>query len=286
MALDFVAGCIGGCAGVIVGHPLDTIKVHLQTQDAKNPKFTGTVDCFRKLVTKDGLRGLYRGMTSPLAGVAAINAIVFGVYGNTQRSLNPETLQSSLIAGATAGFFQSFLCSPMELAKSRLQVAKSPSGPLDCLRKIYRGEGVRGLFRGLNSTILREIPAFGSYFLTYEFLTRSDDNRPVSTGNMLLAGGISGMVSWIIVYPIDVVKSRFQIDNTYKNSLDCLRKSVSSEGYNFLYKGLSPTLLRAFPVNAATFAVVTWTVRLYEGDLWGRCSDAVYTLKVSEAVPV
>lgn len=110
-------------AGVAVGHPLDTVKIHLQTQDAKNPKFNGTVDCLRSLVMKQGIKGLYKGVTSPLMGVAGINAIVFGIYGNVQRRMtDADSLRSHAIAGGAAGLFQSFICSPMELAKSRLQV--------------------------------------------------------------------------------------------------------------------------------------------------------------------
>ena len=286
---------------MVVGHPLDTVKVLLQTQDASNPKFRGTTDCIKSLFVKEGIRGLYKGMSSPLMGVAAINAIVFGVYGNTQRHFtNPDSLTSHFLAGAAAGLAQSFFTSPMELAKSRLQVSNGTKGPIDCLRKIYTHEGIRGIFKGLSITILREIPAFSSYFVTYELLTRSSDNAPISTGTMLVAGGLAGTVSWVLVYPVDVIKSRIQIDGLtetkYENSLHCLKKSIASEGYGFLYRGLSPTILRAFPVNAATFAVVTWTIRLLgdndvtgkvrDGELWGRCTDAVYTLKVSEAAPV
>lgn len=138
-------------------------------------------------------------------------------------------------------------------------------------------------------TIAREVPAFGAYFWTYEYLTRREDLSPISTSSMLMAGGTAGAVSWIVIYPIDVIKSRMQIDDSkYKNSMDCLRKSVSKEGFGFLYRGLTPTILRAFPVNAATFAVVTWTIRLFSDNnvgesLWRRCTDAVYSLKVSEA---
>lgn len=288
---------------MVVGHPLDTVKVHLQTQDSKNPKYRGTLHCLRHLMAREGARGVYRGMSSPLVGVAGINAIVFGIYANTQRYLpNPDSLKSHFIAGATAGFFQSFICSPMELAKSRLQVSNGGNkGPIDCLRKIYSREGTKGLFRGLNITMLREIPAFGSYFWTYELLTRTPDNSPVSTSAMLLSGGLAGIVSWVIVYPIDVIKSRMQIDGIagslkYKNSLDCLKQGLALEGYVGFYRGLVPTILRAFPVNAATFAVVTWTMRLLSDNdikekvrdgesLWGRYTDAVYTLKVSEPVP-
>lgn len=181
-------------AGVVVGHPLDTVKVLLQTQDMKNPKFKGTIHCLQSVVTKEGLRGVYKGVTSPLLGVAGINAIVFGVYGNVQRhASNPESLATHAFGGATAGLAQSFICSPMELAKSRLQVADTSSkGPIECLTKIYGKEGVKGVFKGFGLTAGREIPSFAIYFFTYELLTRSDSNMPVSTGSMLFAGGLAG----------------------------------------------------------------------------------------------
>ena len=50
---------------------------------------------------------MYRGITSPLAGVAAINAICFGVYGNVSRRLkDPESMRSITIAGMSSGFVQ------------------------------------------------------------------------------------------------------------------------------------------------------------------------------------
>lgn len=274
MALDFVAGCLGGCAGVLVGHPFDTVKVRLQTQDFRNPQYRGTMDCFAKIVKRESVSGLYKGMSSPMAGVAAVNAIVFGVYGNFQRNLtNPEALSSHFLAGAAAGFVQSFVCSPMELVKTRLQVQRNNAytGPLNCLIQVFKVEGIRGMFRGLGTTICREIPGFGTYFYAYELMTRiSSENGepgpPISTFHMLLAGGLSGTLSWVITYPIDVVKSRLQADGCggvykYTGFMDCLKKSITSEGYGVLTRGLTSTILRAFPTNAATFTVVTWVIR-------------------------
>lgn len=58
-----------------------------------------------------------------ILGVAGINAIVFGVYGNTQRYMqDSDSLKTHAFAGAAAGFVQSFICSPMELAKTTMQV--------------------------------------------------------------------------------------------------------------------------------------------------------------------
>ncbi|XP_076245466.1 mitochondrial basic amino acids transporter [Calliopsis andreniformis] len=267
MALDYVAGCLGGCAGIMVGYPLDTVKVHMQTQDYRNPKYKGSWHCFRTLLAKESVAGLYRGMTSPMAGVAVVNAIVFGVYGQTQKQIpDSDRLSSHFIAGALAGMAQSPICGPIELAKTRMQLQALGirfSGPLNCLKHIYRHEGYRGVFKGLSVTFLREMPSFGVYFLTYEALTRTFGNGTVSTPYMLLAGGLAGTTSWVVSYPLDVVKSRIQSGSYhYAGIYDCLRQSVRSEGYSCLYRGLNSTILRAFPTNAVTFTVVTWTFRL------------------------
>ena len=53
------------------------------------------------------MKGLYRGMSSPLGGVAAINAITFGVYGNALRLMDdPDSIKSVALAGSTAGLIQ------------------------------------------------------------------------------------------------------------------------------------------------------------------------------------
>lgn len=109
--------------------------------------------------------GLYRGITSPLAGIGFVNAIVFGVYGNVQRNTSdPNSLTSHALAGSIAGCAQSIVCAPMELAKTRLQLQHEHTagpkfkGPLDCLRSIIRHEGLRGTMRGLGFTVARDIP--------------------------------------------------------------------------------------------------------------------------------
>ncbi|CAB4034576.1 mitochondrial basic amino acids transporter-like [Paramuricea clavata] len=53
MALDFFAGSIGGVAGVIVGHPFDTVKVRLQTQPSSS--YSGMIQCFSKIVREESV---------------------------------------------------------------------------------------------------------------------------------------------------------------------------------------------------------------------------------------
>lgn len=230
-------------------------------------------------------------MSSPMAGVAVVNAVVFGVYGNVQRNLSdPESLQSYFLAGATAGLAQSVIASPMEMVKTRLQIQKTAQykSPIDCLIKIARRDGFKGVFKGLNITGFREFFGYGVYFSSYEALTRrSPDEYPITTFHMLLAGGFSGCASWMVTYPLDVIKSRLQADGMsgvvkYSGVFDCLRKSVAEEGWLCLTRGLTPTLIRAFPTNAVTFTVVTWIFRMANV---GTKEDELTISDVLEVIP-
>uniref|UniRef100_A0A3P9I8J3 Mitochondrial basic amino acids transporter n=1 Tax=Oryzias latipes TaxID=8090 RepID=A0A3P9I8J3_ORYLA len=272
--MDFLAGCFGGAAGVLVGHPFDTVKVRLQVQPVDKPLYRGTYHCFQSIIRQESVLGLYKGIGSPMMGLTVINAIVFGVHGNTMRFLEEDTPTNQFFAGAAAGAIQCVVCCPVELAKTRMQMQgigekkasrKTYRSSLDCLVHIYRQEGVRGVNRGMVTTLIRETPGFGAYFWSYDVLTRSLGCEPDSRfiiPKLLFAGGMAGIASWIVTYPADVIKSRLQMDGAggvqrYSSIMDCVRQSIGKEGYMVFTRGLTSTLLRAFPVNATTFATVT-----------------------------
>jgi len=265
MALDFGAGCVGGAAGVLAGYPLDTVKVKIQTQDISNGKmmYKGTFNCLSQIINKEGVRALYKGMSSPLIGVAGINAITFGAYGNVLRLLpNPDSISSVTFAGSAAGMIQSFIVSPMELIKTQMQVC-GQNGITDAMKTIYTNGGLKGLSRGFGITVLREVPAFGVYFGSYEVMLRKfGDSTPV----ILTAGGIAGILSWIFTYPQDVLKSRLQADGfgsnqQYRSTMHCLQVSMQAEGPNCLVRGIGSTVIRAFPMNAVTFGVYSYIMK-------------------------
>ena len=75
------------------------------------------------------------------------------------------------------------------------------------------------------------------------------------------AGGLAGALSWLSVYPFDVVKTRCQAGTAaaleeapYRGALDCARRSYASEGAGVFVRGLATTLGRAFLVNGAIFS--------------------------------
>lgn len=84
-----------------------------------------------------------------------------------------------------------------------------------------------------------------------------------------MAGGFAGTFSWLISFPIDVVKSRLQVDGIdgkpkYKGAIDCMKKSYQTEGLASFTRGLNSTLLRAFPMNAVCFLVVSYVMKFFD----------------------
>ncbi|CAI4231326.1 unnamed protein product [Auanema sp. JU1783] len=271
--LDFVAGCFGGAAGVLAGHPLDTVKVRLQTQPQGSAAiYRGTWHCFRTIIHKEGFQGLFKGLSSPLASLAAINAIVFGVHRSITRKFeNPDSLRAHFFAGCAAGLAQTVIAAPSERLKLLIQIQADSAhtvyrSPYDAARSLIQQHGLRTINRGFFMTLIRDSPAFGVYFASYEWMTKrmSKDGKmsSLSAPQLLFAGGAAGMISWLVTYPTDVIKTRFQADTSYKSYMDCISHTYRDRGLRGFYVGLGSTLIRAFPSNAATFFTVEWTYRL------------------------
>ena len=226
---------------------------------------------------------LYKGVLPPLLMQGVMNGIVFGVEKTTARFVRPRIHDSNVVrkemkvgfyCGLAAGFVQSFVCAPMELVKIRTQHQGIGThdthykGNWATLTEIYRKGGIRGCYQGLWVTALRETPAFAVYFSTYEgqmsFIAKKKGipKKDVGLTYSFFCGGITGTLTWVFNYPVDVVKTRFQMDGTdskpraYRNARDCFVKMWREGGVRLLYRGLSPCLVRAFANSSFLFVAV------------------------------
>ncbi|XP_007088546.1 mitochondrial carnitine/acylcarnitine carrier protein [Panthera pardus] len=272
---NLLAGGFGGMCLVFVGHPLDTVKVRLQTQPpslpGQPPMYSGTFDCFRKTLVREGITGLYRGMAAPIIGVTPMFAVCFFGFGlgkKLQQKCPEDVLSYPQIfaAGMLSGVFTTGIMTPGERIKCLLQIQASSgetkyTGALDCAKKLYQESGIRGIYKGTVLTLMRDVPASGMYFMTYEWLKNifTPEGKSVSelsVPRILVAGGIAGIFNWAVAIPPDVLKSRFQTapPGKYPNGFrDVLRELIRDEGVTSLYKGFNAVMIRAFPANAACF---------------------------------
>lgn len=198
----------------------------------------------------------------------------FEDYNSRTRPSKPNLSYAQYYAaGSLAGISNTFLSSPIEHIRIRLQTQphgphnRLYNGPIDCIRKLTTHQGLRyGLYRGSTATVLREAQAYGVWFLTFEYLMQKDVTRnritrkEVPSWKVAFYGGLAGEALWIASYPFDVVKSKMQSDGfgdqmRYRNMRDCFAQTWRLEGLRGFWKGIGPTLLRAMPVSAGTFAV-------------------------------
>ncbi|CAL4147656.1 unnamed protein product, partial [Meganyctiphanes norvegica] len=270
---DFLAGGFGGMCLVAAGHPLDTIKVRLQTQPKPAPGekafYAGTWDCAMKTIRNEGFFGLYKGMAAPLVGVTPMFAVCFlgfGIGKKLQQKTPDQELNALQLfnAGCLSGVFTTAIMTPGERIKCLLQIdvciAKKTIFKGNSVEKIlFIYGGVMSCFKGLHNTTL-DVPASGMYFLSYEWLKKrlSPANKPgeLSVAATLTAGGMAGMFNWAVAIGPDVLKSRLQTapEGKYPNGIRSVFVDImKTEGPKGLFKGLTPVMLRAFPANAACF---------------------------------
>lgn len=292
MSADFWAGYISGAAGILIGNPLDLIKVRLQ---AGAPSLTSTPTSYTSQFSSAGT--LIRGATAPILGYGALNALLFVTYNRTSDLLNssatgaPPDLWTTWLAGAIGGLATWVVSTPTELIKCRAQITSSPTAASSwgITKEILRSEGIKGLYFGGVVTALRDSIGYGFYFWSYELSTRlmmskmrERRNDSQEAAKVLLCGGLAGVVTWASIFPLDVIKTRVQTqilsdrttapllgtepatEGTERRRLGAIevaRNAYRNEGPGVFFRGLTVCSIRAFVVNAAQWAVYEWIMR-------------------------
>ncbi|KAI1798074.1 mitochondrial carrier [Ganoderma leucocontextum] len=256
---DITFGSVAGITSKFFEHPFDLTKVRLQSQvlDAQ-ARFSGPLDCLSQTWRKEGIAGLYRGLPAPIVGAMAENAALFWSYTEIQNAIKwasgmAITSQLSLgqlaLAGAGAGAVTSFVLTPIELVKCKMQVQMlmapptaaafsatsassfsahppAPSipklpGPIAVLTSVVRDTGLRGLWLGHTGTLIRETGGAAAWFASKEgasalLLQRRGlglaDKRELRPWESAAAGACAGVAYNVALFPADTVKSSMQTE--------------------------------------------------------------------------
>lgn len=91
--------------------------------------------------------------------------------------------------------------------------------------------------------------------------------KPLPMQYSLLAGAIAGVSEILTMYPLDVVKTRFQIqvgNSEYSSIADCFRKMIKNEGFGSLYRGILPPIFVEAPKRAIKFGANGAYKRIYQ----------------------
>jgi solute carrier family 25 2-oxodicarboxylate transporter 21 len=176
--------------------------------------------------------------------------------------------KSSIIAGIAAGATESIVIAPFELVKVKLQAVGSSqlySNTFDAVVKVINNGGIRSIYRGLESTLWRNVFWNGGYF---GVIQQVKSMLPKSTNEKeellysFISGSIAGIFGTTINTPFDVVKSRIQYDGKGRWTIPTLIKILHEEGLIAAYKGYAPKVLRLGPGGGIMLVVFEGVTKL------------------------
>ena len=122
--------------------------------------------------------------------------------------------------------------------------------------------------------VLRDIPGWAAYFGTNEFLKdkmgineaekSGEEWSRLNLAKRMWCGGVAGQASWLISYPMDIVKTEIQCTTDRKLTIrEAFIKGYQREGARYFFKGLAPSLYRTFIVNLITLPAFDYMTQFY-----------------------
>lgn len=217
-----------------------------------NPSSSSIISGLGALWQKEGYKFLFAGAAAPILGLAFIDAFFFATYGKCMSAFSQDREQPNNVAfvftsGAIAGGVCALLQTPIEVIKCRAQAEHlnqktgSKSGSFVIAKKIYQQYGFQGFYLGGLMTGLRDSLSSGVFFTSYALIRgslrkfcsqegyqsgsswASSSHRSTETPVNMIAGGLSGMISALVPYPLDIIKTRLQVSkvaSSYQASSD------------------------------------------------------------------
>eukprot|EP00520_Triparma_pacifica_P003476 CAMPEP_0118631676 /NCGR_PEP_ID=MMETSP0785-20121206/30_1 /TAXON_ID=91992 /ORGANISM="Bolidomonas pacifica, Strain CCMP 1866" /LENGTH=428 /DNA_ID=CAMNT_0006522379 /DNA_START=27 /DNA_END=1310 /DNA_ORIENTATION=+ len=258
-----VLGGIGGVTSRTLTAPLEKIKLQAQTSG-------GNISIIKELSRTHkelGFRGLFAGNAANCARVFPYAGIVTVVYLNAltvtpaDNDLDPMEPFYRGSCAATAGVIGQLFTYPIDVVRARLTVEPGKyNSIIECFKTIAKEKGTAGLYKGLVPTLCAVAPFLAFQMSTADALKSVCASRDIEVTPMRmgLIGGTAGIVAQTVVYPLDVLRRRMQVQGSRGANVNvisdstwvAMRQVVQREGFRSLFAGLFPTYIKVMPAVA------------------------------------
>uniref|UniRef100_A0A383W3J7 Mitochondrial carrier protein n=1 Tax=Tetradesmus obliquus TaxID=3088 RepID=A0A383W3J7_TETOB len=220
---ELVGGVLAGAVNVTSGYPFDTMKVRLQASDGV---YEGMADCFSHIWRTEGVRGFFRGLSSPLIGGAAETGVNYLVYSRVLDMFKPQQQQQQQQQSLLPAVVQQMRA--LEQQQQQQQLLQQQD---------------RQHSSSSSSSSEQHLPPLRA---------------------VLVAGAVAGVALSVILAPTELIKCRMQMAQ-FDSPLRCLANLIETEGLRGLTRGFLPTLAREIPGNALFFTVYEGLRRSWPG---------------------
>jgi len=259
-------GGLGSAGAACCTHPLDLLKVHLQTQqDGK----IGIVKQTVQIVRGQGVLALYNGLSASLVRQLTYSTTRFAIYEVSKQQVAPngeaipftQRLAMAAVAGACGGF----VGTPGDMVNVRMQndiklpvdQRRNYKHAIDGMARVAKEEGFRKLFSGADWATMRAILMTIGQLCFYDQVKQTllsteyfQDNLVTHFTSSLAAGAIATTMT----QPLDVLKTRSMNakPGEFKGAMDLVR-FTGKNGPMAFYKGYIPAFVRLGPQTILTF---------------------------------
>jgi len=272
-AKDFLAGGVAAAISKTAVAPIERVKLLLQVQHAskqiaKDQQYKGMVDCFIRIPKEQGVLAYWRGNLANVIRYFPTQALNFAfkdkykqifLGGVDKRTQFWRFFVGNLASGGAAGATSLCFVYPLDFARTRLAADIGKSGGErefkglgDCLTKIFKNDGLGGLYKGFGVSVQGIIiyrAAFFGLYDTAKGMLPDPKNTPL-VFSWMIAQCVT-TVSGIISYPFDTVRRRMMMqsgrkgaDIMYSSTIDCWKKIAAQEGTGAFFKGAFSNVLR------------------------------------------
>jgi len=273
-AIDFLMGGVSAAVSKTAAAPIERVKLLIQNQDEMiksgrlREPYKGIVDCFRRVITEEGVFNLWRGNFANVLRYFPTQALNFAFKDQIKRMFGYtkdkdgywKWFAGNLASGGLAGAASLVFVYSLDYARTRLandskQAKKGGAdrqfnGLFDVYRKTLSTDGIRGLYRGFVVSCVGIVVYRGLYFGMYDSLQPSlpKEVRDYFVVKFLLGWAIT-IGAGLASYPLDTVRRRMMMTSgeavKYRSSLHCFSTIVAKEGVGSLFKGAGANILRA-----------------------------------------
>ena len=268
-----VAGGFGGICSRTFTAPLERVKLQAQTGTLGN---AGVFQSMRNIAAKEGIAsGLFAGNFTnclrvfPFAGMSCVFYSRFVKYLPCDSELDPMEPVWRAVAGGLAGVCATALTYPLDVirAKQTVKATSETQSIRQVAKSIVEKGGSRALYKGMQSTLFAVAPVIGLQQASYDVLKQVFINGGYvepSVGSFLGFGALAGLCAQCVVYPLDVVRRRIQLDKIPTNNQSpagagvrlytwlALRSVAKADGFRGLYAGIVPTMMKVAPAVAVS----------------------------------
>ncbi|RMX84111.1 hypothetical protein D0869_04809 [Hortaea werneckii] len=265
---SLMAGSIAGAVEASITYPFEFAKTRAQLRPNRiggapnNPLLA-----LRTTVTQEGVRSVYTGCTTLIAGTALKAGVRFLTFDTTQALLADEngklTATRRVLAGMAAGAVESILAvTPTERIKTALidnaKGVRRFNSPIHATATILREQGIQGVYRGLLSTTIKQSATsavrMGLYSTLREaYATRSGNAKPSSAVSFAI-GAIAGTGTVYATQPFDTIKTRTQAAKG-ESFVRAIAGVVQTDGIRGFWRGSTMRLGRLVLSGGIVFSV-------------------------------